>query len=457
MRLITALLAVMLLTFGCNDDENLTIIPANEIPSYGDLDKRTAKQMEVALSRALTNPVFLKALRIEFLKFKTGDTETLISEVIGSKGSDSTQKNDADARAIFLEYLAPDVTSADLDAFISSNPNYIFGLRGNFATFYNDQTLSAAYVMPDNFSDGITNVDASVNGEPTNLNLEEKLEVAVVVLQKSERHTADGSYFLDVHPGGYIRGGTVGTIDAGGGIDNPQSQPPAVTECPAGVNAQILTSFTAAEVNGSILLRYEIDQSNTAPLTINVFRLGPGESSFSLISQRTEDDDRIFYDTDLAEGLNVEYQYRLEALISTPGDDGELIECDAENANGDTELYAMATATTTFTRVASFTGRNTSSTTISYTWVAPEDTPVNEYRLSVFENNNLTEVAIINTSADQLHQFTYNYPENKKGELVEMQIQYRAAGNTWVGDFYDRTYGSFRDGDEPYIYTTAYA
>jgi hypothetical protein len=117
----------------------------------------------------------------------------------------------------------------------------------------------------------------------------------------------------------------------------------------------------------------------------------------------------------------------------------------------------MATATTTFTRVASFTGRNTSSTTISYTWVAPEDTPVNEYRLSVFENNNLTEVAIINTSADQLHQFTYNYPENKKGELVEMQIQYRAAGNTWVGDFYDRTYGSFRDGDEPYIYTTAYA
>jgi hypothetical protein len=33
-----------------------------------------------------------------------------------------------------------------------------------------------------------------------------------------------------------------------------------------------------------------------------------------------------------------------------------------------------------------------------------------------------------------------------------MQIQYRSGGNTWVGDFYDRTYASFRNGSEPLRY-----
>lgn len=284
-----------------------------------------------------------------------------------------------------------------------------------------------------------TSVSASVNGQATTLQLDSKLDVAVVVLQKSERHTADGTFLLDIYEEGFVPG------------TGPLTQP-AFTQCPEGVNAQILNNFTAEETNGSILLSYEIAPSNTNDLIINIYRLDPGASNFSLIYQRSEEDDRLFYDTNLSEGVNVEYRYRLEVLISTMGSDGLPIECDAETSDGATELYATATATTTFTRVASFSGRNISSSAISYTWSPPENTPINEYRLSVLESTGLREVAIIAPSQNQLHQFTYNYPPEERGELIEMQIQYRAAGGTWVGDFYNRTYGSFRDGDEPFMY-----
>lgn len=440
MRFIFASLLFICFLSGCKE-EDLSITPSSpSLEDFGSLDLQSAKNLEVALSKALADPAFVEALRLEFVQFKTGDSEVLVSEVLSPSKNPTSTKSGPTPRSIFIGHLSNSMTTNELDKFLADNPNYIFGLRGNLAKFFDQKANSAAaYVMPENFVDNTTSVSASLNGQATTLQLNSKLDIAVVVLQKSERHTANGTYLLDIYEGGFAPG--TGTLTQ-----------PAVVQCPEGVNSQILSSFTAEETNGGILLSYEIAPSNTNDLIINIFRLDPGASNFSLISQRSESDDRLFYDTNLSEGINVEYRYRLEVLISTTGSDGLPIECDAETLNGATEMYAMATATTTFTRVASFSGRNISSSAINYTWSPPENTPVNEYRLSILEDTGLREVAIINTSQNQLHQFTYNYPSEDRGELIEMQIQYRAAGGTWVGDFYTRTYGSFRDGDEPFMY-----
>lgn len=411
--------------------------PLTSAPSFQtNEDLLKGKLMEVALSKALTNPDFTKALEEAVLRLETGDTEVLVSKFLSDEYATNQRSSGTNLRSVFVEALGSTMTETELDQFIADNPSHVFAVRGDFSSFMEGTAAAPAYFMPNDFEDATTSIVATSNGLDTTIRLDEVLTTSVVVLQKSERYDENGQNLViaDVSPWNPGNNNTVSTVT-----------------CPP---VNVLRSFSAEEVNGSILLTYDIAslENPSDQLEITISRLDPGSSNFEVIAVRDQDDENIFFDTDLDEGINVTYIYRLTAEIISFDEDGAELRCVAETPDGNTFLNAQGGATTTFSPVASFVGRNISNDQISYTWSPPANTPINEYRLSVLDNGQYQEVAVIDPSQNQFSQYTYTYPPERRGESIQMQIQYRAAGNTWVGDFYDRTYGSFRNGDEPLRY-----
>lgn len=356
----------------------------------------------------------------------------------------SVQKNNAsDVRSALLLALGSSMSEEELDAYFVSHPGHVVALRGDASKFVNRSSPIPAYFMPESYAEFTPSVTASVNGADTIINFEDRLTIPIIVIQQSERYNQYGQNLVTVGTGGF------NPWEPGSRPYIPGGSP---VTCP---NTSLLQSFSAEEVNGSILLTYNILalENPDDRIEITISRLDPGASDFEVIEVRDGNDANIFYDTELSEGINVQYIYRLSAIIFHSDEDGLEEECSATVVNGSSEfLSAQGGATTNIEPVASFVGQNISNTQISYTWSPPSNVSISEYRLSVLQDGQYQEVVIIDPTSNQFGQYTYDYPEEVRGTSVQMQIQYRSAGNTWVGDFFDRTYASFRNGDEPLRY-----
>lgn len=425
--------------------------PLQEV-SYTEADLKflqTGKKLELALSKSVLNPSFSSALEDAVFEMEMGDTEVLISKFLspsyeaeksldGEKGGETKSP-----RSILLEELAGVLSEKELNEFIADNPSFILAVRGDMSKFLLREGPIPVYFMPPGFTDNTTSVIATESGQEQVLSLDGKLTVPVVVLQKGERYDQSGNPLTLAD---LVHGDIDGSWWPGGS--------PIIANCP--IETTILDGFTAEEANGSILLIYDIDPLEGENSTINIVisRLDPGANNFIVIEERSGDQENIFYDTNLSEGIGVQYFYRLTATITTVDGDGNTVECVAETSDGQRMfLNASASATTDITRVSSFVGQNVNDSLISYTWSPPTDVSINEYRLSYFnDQGQYEEIVRIDPTQNQFGQYTFKYPTEKRGQTVQMQLQYRSGGNTWVGDFYDRTYASFRNGNEPLRY-----
>lgn len=335
-------------------------------------------------------------------------------------------------RDLLLSNAIGKFSANDLSSHLAANPRLIIGLRGDFVRYGMDSIVPTVFYMNEAFQESTTSITASEiskDGSVRQVDLNNMESEAVVVIQVGERYRVDG-YPVDEAI-----------------LDIYSQQPPLqtlVNDCP--IDADIINSFTAEEVNNQIVLTYDINFPNGSDVDIYITRVdGPG--SITQLPDRTQSDPTVFYDTPPA-GLNYEFIYEFRAIITTTNDDGDLVECSATINGGESSiLRARATLNTNYPQVNTFVGEAIDRYSISYSWSPPANQPaISEYRLSVLQNGQFVEVTTISAQSPSgyLHNYIYDHGETERGKEIDMLIQYRSAGGTWLGDFIDRSYSTHR-------------
>ena len=216
---------------------------------------------------------------------------------------------------------------------------------------------------------------------------------------------------------------------------------PEPTSCLSG-NA-FIASFTATPQNGGVLLSYSLSNFPTSLCSwgrIRIRRLNPNGSYTNFL--RYADDPTLFYDN--SGSPNVNYTYTINVYSAYIQPNGQWQTCPAINN--------LRTANATYPGaggvVDSYKGANLSNSTVRYDWYPPSGVSINEYRIRKSTNSGYTLLSNVSgTTTD----YFYSYPSSDRGKKIETQIQYRSAG-FWQGNFFDITYGSYRNPGQPFKY-----
>lgn len=368
----------------------------------------------------------------------TGDFEALLSDFTSMELPDGSTVKD-----LIISKSEGKIKGEQLDAFLQQYPSVIVGLRGNPSSWLKEDHLPPVKFVPYAFERQRTKCIALQNGNPVQLDLTRGFEEAVIAIHLSERHDNAGNPLVQ-QPQATRPGRIQPSISAGdlGNAVPLASCGPEPTECPDPL--PVINSFTATPQNGGMLLSYSIANFPTTLCTwgqVRIKRLNPDGSLTEFL--RNADDPNNFYDN--SGNPNIVYTYTLDVCIFFYNNRADRWEnCPATN----NFQSVSATYPEAGSLVESFVGSNVSNSVIRYDWYPPNGNPINEYRLRRSTPNGYVTVANLTGSATD---YFYTYPSADKGEQVRMQIQYKAAG-FWQGNFFDVSYGSFRNPGQTFKY-----
>ncbi len=432
-----SLLLVLCVAQSCKKDE-LNVQEENifENPFVDVFYDSFGTKLEEAVSTAIIDPTFKESVIQHTQKMLLGDYEVLLTTLLQE-----------DEKAILLQEAEGLFTEEELDTYLENHPSMILGVRGPFESWEADQHTPTVVFVPSDFKEEARSIEGTQNGTPTEVNLVDQFEDAVIALRLSERRYKDGS------PNDYFRnaGGTKGSEKSLPGVN--LSEPGTAnsvmmcvepTDC-LPTTPQILY-FNATPQNGAIYIEYVFDNMPTNYCNwfrIKIHRLNPDGSTTTFL--RGADDPISFYDNSVYP--NQTFFYQVEAYLAFIDNNiGDWTTCNEVSSN-----VVMATAPEFSPPLETFRGANMNNSALRYYWEVPPSGAY-EFRLSKWSdvNNNYNPVATLNGSTTE---YIYNHPSGDRGDAVKMQIQYRSGGGSWQGDFYDRTYASFRNPDEPlYFY-----
>lgn len=395
-------------------------------------------KLEQALSHCVTDPAFA----VELVRFTqerpTGDFEGLLSDFASRrlpKGKDIDQFIVEQAQGLF--------DANDLQTFLSNWPSTVIAVRGNPKTWLEGTYAAPVKFVPSDFDERSRSTTALVAGNGVQLDLSNNFTEAVVAIHLSERHDDQGRA-LQI-PNSSPQAGRLGNQAMGETGVKPQV---ACAGAPSGcgIFPPSITAFTAQQQNGGILLNYSVSNFPASLCSygvITIYRQNPNGSTSTFI--RYADDLNSFYDN--TGSPNVTYFYRMEVKT--------LYEQQVNNAiltfecqGGNNPQNASATYPGPGPTVDTYVGTNLSNSSIRYDWYPPAGIPISDYRIRRSGNSTWNVIAALGGTESS---YFYSYPAADRGNLITTQIQYRAAG-FWQGNFFDKSYASFRNPGMPLIY-----
>lgn len=450
--LIGVVLLGLFLMPSCKKDELiLNDAAVNENLEFRE-DMRTydsfGKKLEKAIDAAFTNRVEFKYAAIKLTQERvTGDFEVLLSSFL-----DYTPEEGTHMKSILLENAKGLFEETELDAFLAEYPSMILATRGNIKSWIEtDYTAPVAFVSS-NFKETDKSLKATQNGEVVSVDLTRFFHNCVVALHISERHDRQGNLIItSKKTENNIQPSINKTNELRDGIRGSVNCAPEPTSC----TDPSLTAFNVEVLNDAIRIEYSVDNFPASLCSwgrIIIRREGPDENgnpSFKYF-YRFANDDNIFYDLDfipfteyIYTVVSVQTQY-LDPQPSTPQAQ-EWVVCGSDYLG----LTRRAESPASPRRLHTFIGENISNTKIRYTWEAPQDAFVAQYRLSKYNGSEFVPIAHLDAAT-----FIYEHihTPGERGEHVEMLIEYRGYDNTWKGAFFDRTYASYRNTNEPLKY-----
>lgn len=448
-------IALLFLFQSCKKDEFTDLEVSNPPPNVAmEHYDEFGPKLEKVVDLALKEDAFKYTLYGLTSKKTLGDWEVLMSTFLKEQSKDGTKMKD-----ILLKKANGFFDEAALDAFLEAYPSLIIATRGDLGSWLKGEYSAPTVFVKSDFNEKAKKVIGTKDEKFEKIALDQKFENAVIVMHISERHDKFGNPMTGTNTNQYAKNDEPGVGFGGGGSGGGGSEPE-----PSSCTAPIIVSFDSETVNGGIQLNYEIDnfpESLGSWGKIYITRVGPpvpgGNGDPEIITiYRNADDPRVFYD--LNTSPNITYTYTLSARVSVidpnsqnPFPDADWIICEANNT-----LNTTAVAGDVLERLNSFVGANQNSSTLKYNWYPPSGFPVSQYRLRVWnENTNRYELmtTVNGNSSNYFHTFNVDNDcptcPDLRGDLVEMQIQYRGATGNWSGDFFDRTYASYRDPHQP--------
>lgn len=440
----------LFLATGCQKDKLEGLDPysgsgPNENPQF-DRFNEFGPKLEHAISFAVADHDFAKHVIDLSQERRDGDFEILLRSVL-----DEPMDNGQSAMEILLAEGQGMFASEELSEFVKEYPSTIVGVRGNPTAWFEGKTVPVVKFVEWGFEEKTPSTQATQSGEPVTLNLTQEFEEAVIAIHLSERHDFNGMPVMPLEVNDLPRQANpgIGASDVTDAESLPTLCGPEPSSCSG--NVPNLVSFTATPQNGGMRLDYNI--TNFPPTLchwgkITIKRINPNGSTKTW--WRFAHMPNFFYDN--TGGPNVTYTYEIDvrmSFINPSGPVGQYTRCSATNN--------LQTATATYPAsgpaVSTYTGKNLGPLSLRYDWSAPLGAAVSEYRIRRSNNSSWTQVSP-NMPATQTS-FFYNmpnsFPNSDHGKLIETQIQYRSGG-PWQGNFFDRTYTSYRNPGQPFYY-----
>ncbi len=446
-----AIVITMLFVFqSCKKDDfsDLESTERYQKPGMESYDEFGPK-LEQVVDRALEETAFKNALIKLTQERRMGDFEILMTSLLGFKTEGSNTIKD-----LMLDKATGVFNEEELDRFLESYPSLIIATRGNIESWARDEYFPPTVFVPSSFKETNKSILGTKKGQKTNISLEHHFEDAVIAMHISERHDERGNPIIIDHtpPKKVNTKPSINLSDEGNvGLRSSTVEPTFCPDAPP-----VITEFTAENSNGGVQLSYVIEnfpESLGSWGRIYVRRIGPpqpnGEPEIHEFWPRGAHQINTFYDVGV--NPNIEYTYEIYARVQFY--DPLLQEYDptawilCENSN---TMEATITAAPPLPLLNSFRGKNHDNTTLKYNWYPPQDGQVTEYRLRRLTDNGYTTVDQIPAGSGN-NFFFYDHPVSDRGKLVEMQIQYREAAG-WGGDYFDRSYASYRNPYEPLKY-----
>ena len=399
---------------------------------------RIGGNLETAFSYAIMDDNFKWLLALMTQQKVDGDYEVLLSDLMSVP-----MKNGGTSLSYFMNLVKGAVSQQDMISFMAAHPATIVGVRGNPANWLRGTFTPCVKFIPDDFVETTKATTVSQNGSPVQMSLASGFSEAVIVIMRSERHDENGDRFEPVKGKGNrtINSPMVGASDVNGSAELKITCDPEPTTCPA--TLPTLVSFSATPENGGMKLSYNIQNLPQEFCTwgrIKITRFNPNNTTTEIY--RYAHQPYFFYDATGNPGVT--YTYQVDVYVAYQSNAaGGWVTCPASN----NLLTASATYPQFGAPVETYAGSNQSSTSIRYDWLPPAGGIPNEYRIRRATTTGYATL-VTGIPGSQTDYFYNSIPSAYRGDLIETQIQYRASG-PWQGNFFDRTYASYREPGEP--------
>jgi len=398
-------------------------------------------KLEKSIDRALENENFKTVLLMMTQERPLGDFEILMKDFLAYESSKGES-----IKSILLDYTSDLFEESTLDNFLQNYPSLVIATRGNVNSWAEGTFRAPTVFVPSTFDEKIMRIDATKNGEKVELQLDKPFEDVAIVMHISERHDKTGEPLFTVnmadertsasnHPSINM------SDDMGASL---RSCGPEPTSC----SDPVILNFEVKLINGGIRLEYEIDNFPEELCywgRIRFERIGPdldgdGQPDIDIINRYAHQFNYFYDNTALP---NTEYTYTMTARTVYQTDNG-WVTCAA-----DEEIQQTITANDVLPRMATFRGENMNSSTLKYNWYPLAGIPVTKYRLRRETGSGYDEIPGSPYLPDDDNFAFYNHPASDRGSLVEVQMQYKTSGALWSGDYFDRSYASYRDPNQP--------
>lgn len=435
------LLFLSLFLYSCKKDSPIALNKASAgiqaTPNEGLEYDRIGGNLEKAFSFAVQDNNFKWLIVLMTQEKVDGDYEVKLSDLMAVP-----MKTGGTALDHFLALANEQVTRQDIESFMAAHPGTIVAVRGNPGNWLRGTSMPPVKFVPHDFSEGIESTTATQNGTQVSLDLSSSFTDAVVVIMKSERHDSNGE-LVTSSQGERTNSQTTPVISASDVTGSSQLRvtcDPEPTSCPSTIPN--LVSFTATPENGGVKLSFNIQNLPSTFCNwgrIKITRFNPNNTT--TIFDRRAHQGSFFYDN--TGSFGVTYSYTCEVYVAYISSAGGWITCPAtNNLQSASAQYPQIGST-----VDTYTGSNQTSNSIRYDWLPPSSGIANEYRIRRATPTGYSTL-ISGIPGTQFDHFYNPVPWYFKGTLIETQIQYKAGG-PWQGNFFDRTYASFRDPGEP--------
>ena len=447
-------IAIFFIFQSCKKDKLSEFEPTENFQQAGMQDyDEFGPSLEQAVDKSLKDKDFKTALIKLTQERRMGDFEVLMTSFLNHKAENGTQIKD-----ILLENADGLFDEKQLDTFLENYPSLIIATRGSIQSWVMEEHSPPTVFVPAGFKETEMEIEGIKEGQAISIKLDHYFDDAVIAMHISERHDKQGNPIIIDHTppktasSQIARPGINMSDQTGAGLRSTCDPEPSTCTNPS------IISFEVENVNGGIRLTYEIGnfpESLCQWGRVKITRIGPalpgGNGNPEIVEfLRYANDFNIFYDVNVTP--NTEYVYQITAEIRYMDPDGpqypnqDWITCSSNS------MEESIIADDPLPLLNSFRGTNQNNTTLLYNWYPPQNIAANQYRLRVLTDNGYEEVPGSPIPAGTGNNYLqYNHPIEDRGNLVEMQIQYQASAG-WGGDFFDRSYASFRNPGQPLYY-----
>ncbi|HHG84095.1 MAG TPA: hypothetical protein ENJ82_05035, partial [Bacteroidetes bacterium] len=389
-----------------------------------------------ALAAGINDPQFRALLKEQSLVKKDGDTEILLSSLLGMGMKSGENVRDFLVKKYNEVPSKPQINRSDLSKFSEKFPSIIVGVRGPVADWATQSHVPTTIFLPLDFKESSTSIPGmKANGEMVDVDISAPFTQVVLTLAPSERHDAQGNLKYD--PGQYRQSApaAVGINDAtrhGNGGNVAALLPVEPLTCAtSSPNAAI--NFSATNTASGILLTWS-QGSNAQYANLGTWARWVIYRNGTVVHTVYGSEAPSFTDSNLAPFTNYSYSIRF-SLVSRAGTCSSPV------------VYANATSGGSPSRVTDLVDNVQLSTKINLFWNNPSQFAkhhqIDRYN---FQTNNWSLVQS-NVSPNAT---SYSYTSYIRGSKHIYRVRTKGATG-WSNPTYRSLIAPYRNSGSPML------